>query len=271
MMKKFFVLLLALCLFCLPALAESRVTDDAGLLTAEEISALEAEIQSLRDTYQMDFALVTEEYSKTAGRAFHVYTSDYFEAHDYGWGANKDGVIFLVSLGERDYAIVTHGQAIQVFTDYGIDQIKADVAPYLSDGDYAQAFSRFLRAARQYLEHYEEADAAYDIDEPVQLLTPGERLAEAAPIVLIVALAAALITAFALKGQLKTVRRRIDAASYVRQGSFQLSRAQDIYLYTTTHRRKIETESHNNGGSGGGSSTFSSSSGGTYGGSSGKF
>lgn len=270
MMKKFCILLLALCMLCLPALAESRVTDDAGLLTAEEISALEAEIQALRDTYQMDFALVTEEYSQTSGRAFHVYAADYFEAHNYGCGAGKDGVIFLVSMGERDYAIVTHGKAIEVFTDYGIEQIKEDVVPYLSDGDYAQAFSRFLRAAGQYLAHYEEAGQAYDIDVPVQLLTPGERTAQALPIVLIVALVAALITAFCLKGQLKTVRRKIDAASYVRQGSFQLSRVQDIYLYTTTQRRKIETES-NHGGSGGGSSTFSSSSGGSYGGSSGKF
>ena len=71
-----------------------------------------------------------------------------------------------------------------------------------------------------------------------------------------------------LKSQMKTVRRKAAAGDYVEAGSFQLSRRQDIYLYTTTVRRKIES---NSGRSGGGSSTFRSSSGGSFGGRSGKF
>ena len=96
------------------------------------------------------------------------------------------------------------------------------------------------------------------------------------PIVLGAGLVVALIVVFILKGQMKTVRRKPDANSYVRDGSFQLTRAQDIYLYTTTTRRKIESDNnHGNhgsrGGSGGGSSTFTSSSGNSYGGRGGSF
>ena len=99
------------------------------------------------------------------------------------------------------------------------------------------------------------------------------------PMVLAVGLGVALIVVFILKGQMKTVRRKPDANSYVRDGSFQLTRAQDIYLYTTTTRRKIESDNnHGNhgshgshGGSGGGSSTFTSNSGNSYGGRGGSF
>ena len=102
-------------------------------------------------------------------------------------------------------------------------------------------------------------------------LTPWGQMVEIAPIILIAAFVIALIVALVLKGQMKSVRRQSGASSYVRDGSFQLTRVQDIYLYTTTHRRKIETNSGNRSGGGGGSSTFRSSSGGSFGGRSGKF
>ena len=66
------------------------------------------------------------------------------------------------------------------------------------------------------------------------------------------ALAVGLIVALVLKGQMKTVRRKQNAASYVREGSFNLTRAQDLYLYTTTTRRRIESSSGSRSGGGGG-------------------
>jgi len=53
----------------------------------------------------------------------------------------------------------------------------------------------------------------------------------------------------------------------VKDGSLNITRAQDIYLYRTLTREKIVKPS----ASGGGSSTFSSSSGRSHGGGGGKF
>ena len=58
------------------------------------------------------------------------------------------------------------------------------------------------------------------------------------------------------------------AYQYVRQGSLQLTRVADIFLYHTTHRQRIERSS---GGGGGGSSVHISSSGSSHGGGGGKF
>ena len=80
---------------------------------------------------------------------------------------------------------------------------------------------------------------------------PMNRANRMLPIFLLVGLLIGVMVALAFKSQMKTVRRKSGAMSYVRDGSFHLSRQQDIYLYTTTVRRRIEMDSGR--GSGGGS------------------
>lgn len=51
-----------------------------------------------------------------------------------------------------------------------------------------------------------------------------------------VGLVVALIVTGTMKAQLKTVRHQAQAGQYIRQGSFQLFRSQDIYLYRNVTR-----------------------------------
>lgn len=268
-MKKFLPVLLVLLCIALPALADERVIDHAGLLSSQEESALEASIASIAQDYQFDVVLLME---KDIDQAPKYYAADYYDYGGYGYGSNHDGVLFLLSMAERDYYILTTGSGIRVITDYGREQMEADIVPHLSDGDYYTAMSRFVQHVRNYL-HQAENDAPLDVgtsfyfDESgaIHIASDFEQVLSISPILLIIALVVALIVVFCLKAQMKTIRRKAGAASYVREGSFHLTRQQDIYLYTTTHRRKIETESK------GGSSTFSGSSGRSHGGGGGKF
>lgn len=269
-MKKFFLFALLLCLATMPALANtSRVVDDAGLLSLQEEIALQAQIDRIVTVYRMDVAIVTK--NGIGYRSPGVYAADFFEEQGYGVGLQQDGLIFLIDMRERDYFTATHGSAIRIFTDYGLDTLHSKMVRYLSSGDYYQAFTCYLNEVEQYLQDYQEKGIIHDRRSGTvsrsQHLTPVQRAGQAAPVIFLVALGIGLIVAFSLKSQLKTVRRKADATNYVKKGSFQLTRAQDIYLYTTTTRRKIETSS----GSGGGSSTFRSSSGGSFGGRGGKF
>lgn len=278
-MKKFLLILLALLCVSLPALASDALVDTADLLTAYEEQSLREEIAAIRNEYGLDVAIVLKD--SYSGSSIMRYAADYYEAQGYG----EDGLLFLLTMYEREYTTVTHGQAISIFTDYGLDRIHDKITPYLSSGDYYGAMTRYLRSIRQEIEQYiqrAENGAAYDhgySELPMSWslvtvqLTPWEQMVEIAPIILIAAFVIALIVALVLKGQMKSVRRQSGASSYVRDGSFQLTRVQDIYLYTTTHRRKIETNSNsgNRSGGSGGSSTFRSSSGGSFGGRSGKF
>lgn len=272
-MKKFIIALVLLCTLYLPALADTdRVVDEANLLSSWEETQLQEKIDAIRDTYRMDVAIVTKD--GIGYRSINVYAADYFEAHDYGMGLNKDGLIFLLDMGGREYFTATHGKAITVFTDYGLDTIHNRIVSFLSSGSYYSAFSRYLTQVEQYLADYQQGTIhdrpGYGYANNSNPKTVQERFVEIVPIIFIGAFVIALITTFCLKNQLKTVRKKQNASSYIQQGSFYLSRSQDIYLYTRTARRKIETNT-GSGGFRGGSSTFRSSSGGSFGGRGGRF
>lgn len=272
-MKKVLLIALALMCFALPALAENRVVDEADLFTNAQEAILEEKIAAIREEYRMDVAIVTNE--SLGGREVKRFAADFYDAHGYGLGSGDDGLLFLISMKERDYCTVTQGSAKRIFSDAGIDQIHENVQPYLSRGDYFTGMERYLGHVERYLELAENG-APYGIYIQVQPPSALERANAALPAILIIAAVITLIVILVFKRQMKTVRRQAGALSYVDSGSFNLSRRQDIYLYTTTRRRRIETNSGHGGGGGGGrfgggSSTFRSSSGRSFGGRSGKF
>ena len=80
-------------------------------------------------------------------------------------------------------------------------------------------------------------------------------------------LVAGLLVTGNMRRKLKTVRKQDRAASYVRQGSMNVTRSNDFYLYSTVSKSAKPKNEDSNGGS----STHTSSSGDTFGGSSGKF
>lgn len=268
-MKKYLILLLVLCFAALPALADTdRVVDEANLLSHFEENVLQEKIDKITALYDMDVAIVTKD--GIGYRSINIYAADYFEAAGYGVGPTKDGLIFLIDMNNRDYFTATHGKAITVFTDWGLDNIHNRIVSDLSYGNYYEAFDRYLSYVEQYLQDYQQDGTIHDYGRQTRTLDPKERFLSMVPIIFIVSFAVALIVSFSLKRQLKTVRQQQNATSYIQRGSFYLSRSQDIYLYTRTTRRKIETNTGSSVGRGG-SSTFRSSSGGSFGGRGGKF
>lgn len=268
-MKKWFLLALVILALCMPALAEGLplVVDDAALLTQDEVAQLSAEAEQISGTYAMDVVIHTTD--SLGGKTALNYAADYYDFLGYGQGEDSDGVMLVLSMEDRDWCILTTGRGIKAFTDYGIDVISDDIVPYFSKGEYAAGFSRFLRDARIFLEQA-QTGRPFDVDNRARLRTPMERALGAAPYL---AIAAAVIAAVALLAMIlgmKTARPQYSANQYIRGDSVNITRAQDIFLYHTQSRVRIEHESSSSSG-GGGSSTFTSSSGKTHGGSSGKF
>lgn len=247
-MRKILLIALVLCCFALPALAEGRIYDEADLFSEETEMRLEDAMASLAADCRVEPVILTR--LSIGYQVPRVYAADFLKSIGLGDGSGHDSVILLISMAERDVAVVTHGKGSQMLTVSEQDDMLDALAPYLTDGDYAQAADIFLQRVRYEWEN---------------IPTPFSIAGDALPLILIAAAIITLIVMLALKSQMKTVRRQAMASSYVEDGSFNLSRRQDIYLYTTTRRRKIESSS---GGSGG---SFKSSSGGSYSGSSRKF
>ena len=175
-----------------------------------------------------------------------------------------DGVLLLVSTGDRKWHISTCGYGITAFTDAGIQYLGEQMTPDMADGDYAAAFRTFIQWTDSYVTAAREGQP-YDVDnmpkEPFSIVYLG--------VALVIGLVTALIVTGVMKGQLKSVAPQRDATDYVRQGSMKLTNQRDLFLYRDVHRTERPKETSS--GDSGGSSTHTSSSGSTHGGGGGSF
>lgn len=251
-MKKIRGLILALLLmlgcFSTVAYAENsdRVVDNADLLTDAEEAKLEEQYAQIAEEYQYDIAVVTT--NLLNGKSARDYADDYYYDNGYGYGDSRDGLMLLVSMEDRDWHITTRGKGEENFSSRDIDDISNAFLGNLSAGNYYEAF-------RIFGEESESVIAA--TEEPMSV---GMRMLIAAGVGLVIA----LIVFAVLMSQLKSVRVKHEAQDYVRDGSFRLTRANDLFLYRTVDRQKIEHDSDDHG-------SHSTSDGGSAGGGGGKF
>lgn len=250
-----FVILFVLTSFILPVSAASpRLADQAGLLSDTESAAIEKQLDELSAQYGVDVVIVTT--GSTGSSTPMEYADDYFDYNDYA----PDGVLLLVSMEEGDWWIATTGYGITAFTDAGIEYIGEKIVPYLSDGEYADAFTAFADLCGQFLSQAGTGDPFDTHNLPKDPFNWIWSMI----IALAVGPAAAFFATGSMKGKLKSVVQKTQANDYVTPGSLQITRSRDFHLYTHLDRReKVQ--------SGSGSSTHTSSSGTTHGGGGGKF
>lgn len=266
-MKKFAGLFLPvlLCLMCMafPVSADEYdqydftypyVVDDAGLIDNDE--QLSDRLNDIGSKYSMDIVIVTVD--SLGGKTPTAFADDFYDYNGYF----DDGILFLISMENRDWAISTKGYGITAFTDYGCDYIFDCMRDDLADNNFEAAFETFADQCEIFLEQAEKGEP-FDVDNTVK--TTGSYLIVIG-VAVVIGLIAALIVTMIFRHQLKSVGFQRNADSYVDKSSVKITQHQNIFLYKTLSKTKRESSS-----SGGGSSTHTSSSGSTHGGSSGKF
>lgn len=272
--KIFLALLLSVIMVC-PAFAVSdmqRFVDEAGLLTGSEGSELLEQLNEISERQQVDVVVVTV--NSLEGETAMDYADDFYDANGYGFGNERDGILFLISMEERDWYISTSGFGITAFTDAGLQYIADMILGDLSDGDYAWAFTTFAEMCDDYITQAKTGEP-YDADhlpkDPFELIFD-----------LVVALAVgfviALIATGIMRSKLKSVYSQTEAGSYVKKDSLKLTKKNDLYLYKHVDRREKPKEEEkdtssttSSTGSSRGSTTHTSSSGRKHGGTGGKF
>ena len=131
----------------------SLVLDEADLLTDEEESQLLDKLEAITGEYNLEVAVATVE-SKD-GNEMNYFTDHFFDENGYGTGENHDGILFMVSIGDREWHITTHGYGMTVFNQDGLDYLKEKVQPELKDEDFAGAFNEFADQCEMFLERAE--------------------------------------------------------------------------------------------------------------------
>lgn len=212
---------------------EQFVYDDADLLSAGEESRLQERLRSASQAYDAQIIVVT--LASMQGGDIDDFTEHLYDGMEFGYGSDRSGVLLLVCMDPREYRILSNGRAADAITTGRIDSIGSAIVSDLSAGDYADAFAAFADKCGYYLE-------AETVGFPFPF---GRNLL----ISLAIGLAAGLITVLVMRSQLKSVHRRIEANSYVKHDSLQLTTNRDIFLYRNVSRSRRQTESSSRSGS----------------------
>ena len=133
-----------------------RLIDMADLLTYEEESELLETLNEISERQKMDIVLITSE-DMDGYSDIQEYADDLYDYCDYGYGANRDGLLLLISMAERDWYISTCGYGITAFTDAGISYLGSAMKEDPSSGNYAKKGSMQL-ATQQDLFLYSKVD-----------------------------------------------------------------------------------------------------------------
>lgn len=289
-MKRIFALLTVLFLaaslsFGAFAFNGEFVIDDADLLTDYEEDMLEELILKLNEAHSVNLVIHTTD--DTDGKYIEDYADDYYD----NGGFREDGLIFVISMAERDYYTSTCGYLVDYMPWYDIDTICEPVVPYLSNAQYYDAFELYLTRVSDYLngefdygdegvfagdyneDHYVDDEYYYEDD---YIYTSGgsslsDNLFAKEIILIIVAVIIAVVITMILKSKMNTAVKKYDADDYVVNGSFNLEISRDAFVGSHTSRRAIPKNNNSGSRSGGGGGVRVSSGGVRHGGSGGKF
>lgn len=231
------------------------IFDLSDQLSYEEWAELEARASDISQRHGCGvYAAFVDDFTEYGG-GNDVYKTTYqlYHASELGMGADRDGIIILLSMDDRDYAMFVYGDhAEYAFERYGQKELEDAFLGYFGDNDWYGGVSHYLDTCDEYLTRAEEGKPVRKNTLPMYLIVVAASCAIAGGICLM------------LKWQMKTVHKKAEANEYVAAGGLNLTKQYDRYTHTTETRRKIHDDSDSDSGT-------SSCSGGGGSGRSGKF
>lgn len=254
MNKRIFTLLLVL-LICfalaVPAFAEAgnfHMIDTAGLLTSIQEAALEAKLAEISARQGTEVCIVTV--NSLEGTIIADYSEYFYDSYM----DDVPAVVLFIAMDEREWDIAAYGGAEVSFNAAGREYIGGQILDSLSDEDFNDAFTDFAALCDDFLAQAASGEPYGSGNLPKEPMAWYSIL-----IALGIGLVVALIVTGVMRSALKSVAMQ-HAAEYVRPGSLQLTRSQDIFLYRTVSRRE-RPKSSTSSGSGAGSSSGNHTSG----------
>ena len=225
---------------------EQFLYDEADLLTDSEEEKLVQKLEEVSHATNAQIVVVT--LASMDGGNIDEFIDYLYDNMGFGYGENHDGVLLLVSMDPREYRILSNGYAGTAIGPDQIDTLCDIVQPHLTKGTYATAFTYFANESEDFLAYY--------------LAGSPFNAGKSFMISLVIGIIAGLITAFVMKGKLKSVRKQDSARVYVKKGSMRLTYSRDIFLYRNVERtKKQERVESTSSGSG---DTARSKGGGTF-------
>lgn len=240
MKKRFLPLIIMLVLFLamtisVSASAAPRLVDDAGLLTDAQFANVNAKLNEISERLQFDVVIVTLE--TLNGQNVESAAEDYYDYNGYGFNAQNDGVILLISMEERDWTVTTTGFGNDALNSDARDYVSKAFVPDLSAGDYENAFLTFANMCDDIVA---KAQNGKFYKKPFNF--GGSLIAGA-----IIGLIVAGIATSSEAGKLKSVKMKYSAADYVIKNSLNLTTSRERFLYRKVDRTAKAQSSSSSG------------------------
>ena len=229
-----------------------NITDDAGLLSEPQWQQLEKMAEAVSQKYGVGVYIVTvDDYRDfNAGTPFQTTYTIYHE-YNMGEGPDREGIMLLLSMDDRDWAIFCYGENSEyTFSESGRKVLKEGFLDNCKDSDWAGGLEDYIRECARFLESAAEGKPVKQSPVTVILIFCG------------VALLIALVATLTIWERMNSVAMETTAHAYI-SGNLELTEKTDRFTHSTETSRKIERSSSSSGSS--------SESGGGGSGSSGKF
>ena len=226
-----------------PGVSVQYVFDISGLLTYQEWEQLERRAAAISERQHCGvyFAIV-DDYTDYGDGDVYKVTYQLYHNSQLGFGNGRDGIIVLLSMEERDYAMFVYGEyAEYAFDDFGQEKLEERFLDDFGDNDWYGGISNYLDTCDEFLTRADEG-------EPVRS-SPWSGVGVAVGASCLIAGGISLI---ALR-RMKSVRRKKEANAYLAKGGLRLTAQYDRYTHTTETRTKIEKSSSSSKSGGGGS------------------
>lgn len=222
-------LIMVLALAVSVSASPAYVDDQAGILSQDEIQELTDQAEMVTDYYDYGVYIVTvEDYTDLEGAgSIEDAAQVYFENGGYGLGDTYRGIMLMLSMDNRKYAIYYDGDTDNAFDGLGQDYISGEFLDDFGEDQWFDGFRDYIYACDYILENAENG-VTFESDPPY---------ARAYGIIacIVLGFVVAFIVKAALKGQLTSVSEKTEAAAFI-DGSLHLRERQDLFLYMTKDR-----------------------------------
>ena len=267
------------------ALPTAYVDDRAYLLDEDEIAHLNEWGLQLAAQYGCGVYAITLPDMASLGFDDSFYCAiDLYQTEALGIGEGQNGILLLLSMAERDFAIAVYGPlASAAFTDYGMVLLENEFLDDFGDDywyggfydyyDYCEYLLQCHAAGEPVDETYDydyDYDYDYGYDDGYGEESAGFEIGMLLAMLVGFPCVVALIVCLLFRLQLRSTGRKRQAAQYVTPGGVHITQRWDHFTHRTETRHKIESSSSSSGGSRSSCSSSSRSSGG-FSGRSGKF
>ncbi len=177
--------------------------------------------------------------------------------NELGEGSDRSGILLMLSMAERDWALFAFGYGNTAFTDYGKQYLSGQFLDDFRDDTWYDGLQDYQQVCGEMLESA-KSGAPVDVDNVPD--PPHARLYGILACT-VLGFVIAFIVAGVLKGQLKSVAHGTQAEAFVAAGGLELKDRYDRYTHTTESRVYDPPQKSNSSSSGGGGTTVRSSGG----------